>query len=87
MLFHCAGHSVNDVRRNSRCFLFVCLYNHADDIEFYCYMSAATTVYQQNSGNAIYSYQVQYMHVHVMAPEQRLRRLRHVGAQSESLRL
>jgi hypothetical protein len=27
-----------------------------------------TTMYQQNSGNAIYSYQVPYMHVHVMAP-------------------
>ena len=38
-----------------------------------------TTVYQQNSVNAIYSYQVPYMLVHVMAPGQRLRRLRHVG--------
>jgi len=44
-------------------------------------------VYQQNSGNAIYSYQVLYMHVHVMAPGQPLRRLRHVGAQGESLTL
>ena len=45
------------------------------------------TVYQQNPGNAIYSYQVPHMHVHVMAPGQRLRRLRHVGEQSESLTL
>jgi len=30
--------------------------------------SFITTVYQQNSGNAIYSYQVPYMHVHVMVP-------------------
>jgi len=41
----------------------------------------------KNSGNAIYSYQVPYMHVHVMAPGQHLRWLRHVGAQSESLTL
>ena len=40
-----------------------------------------------NSGNAIYSYQVPYMQVHIMAPGQRLRRLRHVGVQSESLTL
>jgi len=46
-----------------------------------------TTVYQHNSGNAIYSYQFPYMHVHVMAPGQRLRRLRQVGAQNESLTL
>jgi hypothetical protein len=45
------------------------------------------TVYQQNSGNATYSYQVPYMHVHVKAPGQRLRRLRHVGAQIESMTL
>jgi len=45
-----------------------------------------TTVYQQNSENAIYSYQVPYLHVHVMAPGKHLRRLRHVGAQSESLK-
>jgi hypothetical protein len=49
--------------------------------------SLLTTVYQQNSGNAIYSYQVPYIHVHVMAPGQRLRRLRHVGAPNESLTL
>jgi hypothetical protein len=28
-------------------------------------------VYYQNSGNAIYSYQVQCMHVHVVTPGQR----------------
>jgi hypothetical protein len=28
-------------------------------------------VYNQNSGNAIYSYQVRCMHVHVVAPGQR----------------
>jgi hypothetical protein len=31
----------------------------------------ATGVYQQNSSNAVYSYQFRCMHVHVMAPGQR----------------
>jgi hypothetical protein len=31
-----------------------------------------TAVYWQNSSNAIYSYQVPCMHVHVMAPGKRL---------------
>jgi len=33
---------------------------------------ADNCVLKKNSGNAIYSYQVPYMHVHVMAPGQRL---------------
>ena len=53
----------------------------------FCEITQVTTVYQQNLGNTIYSYQVPYMHVHVMVPGQRLRRLRHVGARSESLTL
>jgi hypothetical protein len=36
-------------------------------------------VYWQNSGNATYSCQVPYIHVHFMAPGQLLWRLRHVG--------